>query len=183
MNYKYRNSDTDTDMNSLQSKTGIRPERPGISGLGGWLILIQIGLWVSLVLLIADMSQVNVIMDPARWEGVRGVDPELYTKGIRPLLWFGVISSVILLIIVIVNLLLLYKKKKQFPRMMIILYIANVFIGVMTWIMIARIEIPREQHVLDPTSAFNLTIRSLLTCCIFIPYFLKSVRVKNTFVK
>ncbi|WP_017689928.1 DUF2569 domain-containing protein [Paenibacillus sp. PAMC 26794] len=181
MNYKYRNSELDT--SSLQPKTGIRPEPPVISGLGGWLILIQIGLWVSLVLLIADMSQVNVIMDPVRWEGVRGVDPELYTEGIRPLLWFGVISSVILLMIVIVNLALLYKKKKQFPRMMIVLCIVNVFIGVMTWIMIARIEVPREQHVLDPTSAFNLTIRSLLTCCIFIPYFLKSVRVKNTFVK
>ncbi|APO44542.1 hypothetical protein BS614_11390 [Paenibacillus xylanexedens] len=181
MNYKYRNSELDT--SSLQPKSGIRPERPGISGLGGWLILIQIGLWVSLALLIADMSQVNVIMDPVRWEGVRGVDPELYTEGIRPLLWFGVISSVILLMIVILNLVLLYKKKKQFPRMMIVLCIVNVFIGIMTWIMIARIEIPREQHVLDPTSAFNLTIRSILTCCIFIPYFLRSVRVKNTFVK
>ncbi|WFA82730.1 DUF2569 domain-containing protein [Paenibacillus amylolyticus] len=181
MNYKYRDSELDT--SSLQPKSDIRPERPGISGLGGWLILIQIGLWFTLVLLIADMSQVNVIMDPVRWEGVRGVDPELYTEGIRPLLWFGVISSVILLMLVIVNLVLLYKKKRQFPRMMIILYIANVLIGIVTWILIARIEIPREQHVLDPTSAFNLTIRSILTCCIFIPYFLKSVRVKNTFVK
>ncbi|WP_145320299.1 DUF2569 domain-containing protein [Paenibacillus xylanexedens] len=158
-------------------------ELPGISGLGGWLILIQMGLFISLVLLIADLSQVAEIMDPARWEGVRGVDPELYAEGIRPLLWFGVISSVMLLMLVIVNLVLLYKKKRQFPRMMIMLYIANVLIGIVTWILIARIEVPREQHVLDPTSAFNLTIRSLLTCCIFIPYFLKSVRVKNTFVK
>lgn len=180
MDNRHGNSDVDT--NSLYSKPGHRAELPGISGLGGWLILIQIGLFISLILLIVDLSQVTVIMEPARWEGINGVDPEIYAKGIRPLLWFGVISSVILLMIVSVNLVLLYKKKRQFPRMMIILYIANVWIGIVTWILIAQIEIPREQHVLNPTSAFNLTIRSILTCCIFIPYFLKSVRVKNTFV-
>ena len=40
-------------------------------------------------------------------------DPELYTEGIRPLLWFGVISSVMLLLLVIVNLVLLHKKEKK----------------------------------------------------------------------
>lgn len=43
-------------------------ELSGISGLGGWLILIQISLWLALVFLISDVSQVNVIMDPARWK-------------------------------------------------------------------------------------------------------------------
>lgn len=183
MERKYSNSDTDTDMNSLQPKTGIRPERPGISGLGGWLILIQISLWLALVFLISDVSQVNVIMDPARWEVGRGVDPQIYTEMIRPLLWFGFISSIILLIIVIVNLILLYKRKRQFPRMMMVMYVMNVIISIVTWILIARNEIPREQHVLDATPAFHLIVRSILVCCIFIPYFLRSVRVKNTFVK
>ncbi|PQP82734.1 hypothetical protein C0Q44_15155 [Paenibacillus sp. PCH8] len=181
MDYKYRKSELD--MNSLSPKTGIRPEFPGISGLGGWLILIQISLWLSLVFLISDVSQVNVFMDPARWVEGRGVDQQMYTEVIRPLLWFGFISSIILLMIVIVSLVLLYKKKKQFPRMMMVMYVLNVVIGIVTWILIARGEIPREQHVLDPTPAFHLIIRSLLTCCIFIPYFLKSVRVKNTFIK
>ncbi|WP_458125808.1 DUF2569 family protein [Paenibacillus sp. Z3-2] len=157
-------------------------ELPGISGLGGWLILIQISLWFSLVFLISDVSRVNVIMDPARWEGGRGVDKQIYTEVIRPLLWFGFISSIILLVIVIVNLVLLYTRKSQFPRMMMVMYIMNVIIGIVTWILIARSEIPREQHVLDATPAFYLIVRSILTCCIFIPYFLRSVRVKNTFI-
>ncbi|NMI03232.1 DUF2569 domain-containing protein [Paenibacillus sp. SZ31] len=181
MDYKYRKSEQD--ISSLQPKTGIRPERPGISGLGGWLILIQISLWLALVFLISDVSQVNVIMDPARWEEGRGVDPQIYAEMIRPLLWFGFISSSILLMIVIVNLVLLYKRKRQFPRMMMVMYMMNVIISIATWILIARNEIPREQHVLDATPAFHLIVRSVLVCCIFIPYFLKSIRVKNTFVK
>ncbi|WP_340401002.1 DUF2569 family protein [Paenibacillus sp. FSL H8-0079] len=181
MDYKYRKSERD--ISSLQPKTGIRPERPGISGLGGWLILIQISLWLALVFLISDVSQVNVIMDPARWEVGRGVDPQIYAEMIRPLLWFGFISSSILLMIVIVNLVLLYKRKRQFPRMMMVMYMMNVIISIATWILIARNEIPREQHVLDATPAFHLIVRSILVCCIFIPYFLKSIRVKNTFVK
>ncbi|WP_339836656.1 DUF2569 family protein [Paenibacillus sp. FSL R7-0272] len=181
MNRSYGKQDEDVDM--VSSKSGTRPELPGISGLGGWLILIQISLWASLVFLLSDISQVAVIMDPARWEGGRGIDPQLYTEVIRPLLWFGFISSVILSVIVVVNLVLLYRRKRIFPRLMIIQYIVNLVIGIATWILIAQNEVGREEHVLDATPAFNLIIRSLLTCCIFIPYFLKSVRVKNTFIK
>jgi len=181
MNRAYGKQDEDVDM--VSSKSGTRPELPGISGLGGWLILIQISLWASLVFLLSDISQVTVIMDPARWEGSRGIAPQLYTEVIRPLLWFGFISSVILFVIVIVNLVLLYRRKRLFPRLMIIQYIVNLVIGIATWILIAQNEVGREEHILDATPAFNLIIRSLLTCCIFIPYFLKSVRVKNTFIK
>ncbi|MGQ8871083.1 DUF2569 domain-containing protein [Paenibacillus sp. TSA_86.1] len=173
----------DEEIDTRSSKSGTRPELPGISGLGGWLILIQISLWASLVFLLSDISSVTVIMDPARWEGSRGVDPQLYAEVIRPLLWFGFISSVILFVMVVVNLVLLYRRKRLFPRLMIVQYIVNVIIGVMTWILIAQNEVGREEHVLDATPAFNLIVRSLLTCCIFIPYFLKSVRVKNTFIK
>ena len=76
------------------------------------------------------------------------------------------------------NLVLLYRRKRLFPRLMIMQYIVNLVIGIATWILIAQSEVGREEHVLDATPAFNLIIRSLLTCCIFIPYFLKSVRVK-----
>ncbi|WP_434752370.1 DUF2569 domain-containing protein [Paenibacillus amylolyticus] len=181
MDSRYGKQDEEKDMHSYRS--GTRPELPGISGLGGWLILIQISLWASLVFLLSDISSVTVIMDPARWEGSRGVDPQLYAEVIRPLLWFGFISSVILFVMVVVNLVLLYRRKRLFPRLMIVQYIVNVIIGVMTWILIAQNEVGREEHVLDATPAFNLIVRSLLTCCIFIPYFLKSVRVKNTFIK
>ena len=92
MNSSYGKQDEELDM--FSPKSGIRPELPGISGLGGWLILIQISLWASLVFLLSDISQVAVIMDPARWEGSRGIDPQLYAEVIRPLLWFGFISSV-----------------------------------------------------------------------------------------
>ncbi|MGO4533063.1 DUF2569 domain-containing protein [Paenibacillus sp. 2TAF8] len=181
MDSRYGKQDDELEMYS--SRSGTRPELPGISGLGGWLILIQISLWASLVFLFSDISQVTVIMDPARWEGSRGVDPQLYAEVIRPLLWFGFISSVILFVIVVVNLVLLYRRKRLFPRLMIVQYIVNVIIGVVTWILIAQNEVGREEHVLDATPAFHLIVRSLLTCCIFIPYFLKSVRVKNTFIK
>jgi len=43
MNSSYGKQDEDLDMYS--SKSGTRPELPGISGLGGWLILIQISLF------------------------------------------------------------------------------------------------------------------------------------------
>ncbi|NUU78751.1 DUF2569 domain-containing protein [Paenibacillus xylanilyticus] len=174
---------TQVDTSSLFSEPGARVELPGISGLGGWLILIQIGLFASLLLLIVDLSQVAVIMDPAKWGLISDTEKDLYYQVMNPLLWFGIISNVILLIIVIVNLVLLYMKKRQFPRMMITLYIANVLAGIGTWIMIGQAEIPGALNGFDTTPARNLTIRSILTCCIFIPYFLKSVRVKNTFVK
>ncbi|WP_366289974.1 DUF2569 domain-containing protein [Paenibacillus sp. AN1007] len=173
--------DREAELSSAQR--GGRPELPGISGLGGWLILIQISLWASLIFLLSDITSVTVIMDPARWETIRGVDPQLYTEVIRPLLWFGFISSILLLAIVIVNLVLLYRRKRLFTRFMIMQYIVNVIIGVMTWVLIAQSEVGRDEHVLDATPAFNLIVRSLLTCCIFIPYLLKSVRVKNTFIK
>ncbi|MEK4434512.1 DUF2569 domain-containing protein [Paenibacillus sp. FSL K6-2862] len=176
-----RNIDVDT--RSLFSEPGTRVELPGISGLGGWLILIQISLIASLLLLVVDLSQVSVIMNPADRGMFSEADLDLYYRVMNPLLWYGAISNVILLIIVIVNLALLYMKKRQFPRMMIVLYLANVLAAIGTWIMIGQTEIPGALNAFDTTPARNLTIRSILTCCIFIPYFLKSVRVKNTFIK
>ncbi|PZT57778.1 hypothetical protein DN757_00075 [Paenibacillus silvae] len=37
--------------------------------------------------------------------------------------------------------------------------------------------------MVDFKPAFHVIVRSLLACCIFIPYFLRSVRVKNTFIQ
>lgn len=174
---------TEVDTRQLFAEPETRVELPGISGLGGWLILIQISLIASLLLLVVDLSQVSVIMSPADQGMFSEADLDLYHRVMNPLLWYGVISNVFLLIIVIVNLVLLYMKKRQFPRMMIMLYLANVLAAIGTWIMIGQTEIPGALNAFDTAPARNLTIRSILTCCIFIPYFLKSVRVKNTFVK
>ncbi|PYE45555.1 DUF2569 domain-containing protein [Paenibacillus barcinonensis] len=177
------NAGSEEEQEVYSTTTGARTKRQDISGLGGWLIFIQISLWASLVFLLSDLSNVTVIMDPARWEGSRGIDLQVYTEVIRPILWFGFISSIILSVLVIINLVLLYRRKRWFPRMMIIQYIVNAIISVVTWILIAQQEMGREVHVLDAQPAFQVIVRSLLACCIFIPYFLRSVRVKNTFIQ
>lgn len=152
-----------------------------VSGLGGWLTFVQIGLYATLFL-----TGIQVVFNllPAfkseTWTLLTSKDSEFYHALWAPLITFEAVYNIALIAFCIYILTQLYAKKWILPRLMIIFYAGSLLFGFLDYILLQQIPVAREMA--DDNSLRDL-YRSGLTCLIWIPYFMRSVRVKNTFVR
>lgn len=121
-----------------------------IKGIGGWLILPIIGLFVSIPILLYDLLSTNALYE---------FD-----------FYIGLLSflDIILLIWIIIALFSIFNKKKYTVQIMVSFYIANIIIQLVIAFLIED---------------FSGLISPIIGGAIWIPYFILSKRVKNTFVK
>lgn len=127
-----------------------RKKTPRLEGLGGWLILPIIGLFVTIPILLYDLLSANATYEFN--------------------FYMGVLSLIDIIFIgwAITALILIFNKKKSVPKVMISLYIANIIVqGAVSFLI----------------NEYTYLIRALIIGAIWISYFVKSERVKNTFVK
>lgn len=157
------------------------PNYLGLSGLGGWLIPVQIGLYLTIV-----VTGVNLILysipslSSETWTLFTSKESEYYHSLLGPLIVYEFTCQVVSIIFIIYILVNFYSKKRIVPTLMIIFYAGSLVLGWVDYILIQNIPLIKEMD--DGSSARDL-FRSILTCLIWIPYFLKSRRVKNTFVR
>ncbi|MEK3885610.1 DUF2569 domain-containing protein [Paenibacillus sp. PL2-23] len=162
---------------------GSKLERPlGVYGLGGWLIVVQIGLWGS-VLSGLVLLFVNIIpsYSPDVWNTLTMPGSDMYHQLWKPLIVFETIFCIASLAFIAVLLVCFYRRKAVTPRLFIILYAVNLVVTIIDTALVVTI-----QNAIGLVSQGNLyadVIRNALTCAIWIPYFLKSERVANTFVR
>ncbi|NMM52911.1 DUF2569 domain-containing protein [Paenibacillus aquistagni] len=154
--------------------------RLGVSGLGGWLILIQIGLYLTLIGLIILIRDSFYNYSDEIWQLLSTEGTIYYHPLWRPIFIFESIYNILFFIFTITILVQFYRKKSIVPRLMIIFYSLSLLIGIFDYIMMQQIPLARE---LEAASSIRDLIKSTVTCLIWIPYFLKSERVMNTFVR
>ena len=153
----------------------------GVSGLGGWLILIQIGLWFTLVMLLAQISQsVLPILNTETWEILTSKDSGYYHPLWGPMIIFEAIYNILFLLFTVYVIVAFYRKKAILPRLMIIFYSLSLTVGIVDSLLLSQIPMARE---LADGSSIRDIARSAIACAIWIPYFIKSERVQNTFVR
>ncbi len=160
----------------------MREYRPlGVSGLGGWLILIQIGLWFTLVMLLAQISQsVLPILNTETWEILTSKDSGYYHPLWGPMIIFEAIYNILFLLFTVYVIVAFYRKKAILPRLMIIFYSLSLTVVIVDSLLLSQIPMARE---LADGSSIRDIARSAIACAIWIPYFIKSERVQNTFVR
>lgn len=154
--------------------------RLGVSGLGGWLILIQIGLYLTLIGLIILIRDSFYNFSDETWQLLITEGTIYYDPLWKPVIIFESIYNILFFIFSITILVQFYRKKSIVPRLMIIFYSLSLLVGIFDYIMMQQIPLARE---LEAGSTIRDLLKSALTCLIWIPYFLKSERVKNTFVR
>ncbi|TCZ79352.1 DUF2569 domain-containing protein [Paenibacillus albiflavus] len=153
----------------------------GISGLGGWLILVQIGLYLTIILLVLQLFQNSLpVFTTDTWEVLTSIKSQYYHPLWGPVLIFESIYNVLFLFFSIYILINFYGKKSILPRLMIIFYSVSLAIGVIDYLLVLQIPLARE---LEDGSSLRGIVRSVITCAIWIPYFIKSERVHNTFTR
>jgi hypothetical protein len=153
--------------------------RRGPEGIGGWLILVVIGLSLSPIVIafgvitthvpLFTSGQFSTLMDPASSN---------YHPLLGPLVVMEVIGNVIICGLAVTALVQMFRKSRRFPKWAIAFYAGN--LGFLLLDAFVASMIPLIQQDADTSQGI---IRAVISCAIWIPYMCVSVRVKNTFVQ
>lgn len=149
---------------------------PKLEGLGGWLILPMLGFIISIFYLPFSfwVTYPDIF---AYWDELTNPASSAFIPLFKELIYFEVLGNVLLYGTLLFLCYLFFTKKRLTVRVSIFFYLFSLVL-IITDIILAKqlLSVPVEST--DIRDIF----RSVIACAIWIPYFLKSVRVKNTFV-
>ncbi len=157
-------------------------------GIAGWLILIVAGLLlVPILRLYALYQSYMTVYDTPAWSLLTEQGNPMYHAWFAPTFFIGAGVDYVIILLSLIALWLLFKKSPSFPKFMIyfltgvtVYAIADGFIT--NWIF-SSLPISDEMLVYIKNQSYRQQIGSLVSALILIPYFLKSKRVKATFLK
>lgn len=155
------------------------------NGIGGWLLIPVLGLLFSVYQGFGLFKSNDLILfKPEMWAVFSTPGTIFYKSWWTPLIISLGFLQVAITGLSIVALIALFKKKRFVPVLMISIYIIGFAMMVNDYVL-AKLFFP----MIDPDWAGSLQSQSLkkligvaLAALIWIPYFVRSRRVKNTFV-
>ncbi|GAA0531836.1 DUF3857 domain-containing protein [Chitinophaga japonensis] len=157
-------------------KRSVLPVRQDIDPwpIGGWLVLMGIGIIISpLTLLISTIE--NGLLSNSTWEAVIHADD----SQVRLLVMIAELAANAFLWVYSILLLVLFiKRRDTFPAANIVAYAAALTLNVLDHVAVGALNNSFDWR---PDEITTIT-RSIIAAAIWIPYLLKSERVKHTFV-
>lgn len=151
-----------------------------LKGLGGWLIVMGIGVILSPIVLLYEGFS---LLEFFKQDGVSQLNNPASDIYYPALLWFILGECVVNLVLLLLSLYaayLFFSKHYRFPKFYIGLMIGYLLV-LFADCVISELLIPQES-AFDSETITELA-KSALRCVIWVPYLLISVRVKNTFVE
>lgn len=151
-----------------------------IEGLGGWLILVGIGVVITPLRLIHFVYTTYwPIFDQGIWSVLTDPSSESYHPLWGPLLLGEVVTNMALIIASFYLIFLFFTKRALFPKLYIgIVIVTLAFIPLDAWL--AAFVLPNEP-MFDPETIKEF-VRTLIVALVWIPYMMVSKRVRVTFV-
>lgn len=156
-------------------------EEKSLEGLGGWLVLVGLGIIISPLRVIGTVFPVySEMFSNGSWAALTTPGTEAYNPLWAPILFGEMAINGGLVLAWIFVAFLFFSKKKVFPRWYIgILLFTLAFILIDA--LVIKSVLPNEPVFdAETTKEFG---RSLIATLIWVPYMLVSKRVKSTFVK
>lgn len=156
-------------------------DNAGPVGLGGWLILVGIGLLVTPFQLGAMIYMTFMpFFEDGTWALLTTPGSDAYHPLLAYLIAFEMAVNIAFAIASLAVLGFLIAQSRRFPNLFIGLVLANlIFIVLDAWLGSLIIT---DEPMMDPETTRTL-IRSAVFAAIWIPYMRVSRRVRNTFVK
>lgn len=156
-------------------------DKNDLKGLGGWLILIGIGVVISPFSLAAELMPLYYgIFTDGIFEILTTQGSEAYHVMWGPLIVFETVFNSLLILVSCYLIYLYFSKHYMFPKVYIAIVIFSlVFIPFDAWL--ASFVLP-DEPMFDPATTKEFT-RTIFTTVIWVPYMLISKRVKATFVE
>jgi len=156
-------------------------ENHQLEGLGGWLVLVGLGVVFSpLRLLILITQTYPELFADGMWALLTTEGSSSYTPYFAPFVIGEIIFNVGIFFLSTYIVYLFFTKKNSFPAFYILMLVAS-FVFLFLDTIIAGVVFP-DEAVFDPETIKELT-RGLFGVAVWIPYLLISKRVKATFVE
>jgi hypothetical protein len=156
-------------------------EVDGPVGIGGWLILVTIGLVLTSLRLASVLAtDFAPLFSDEIWTPLTSPDSPAYNPYFKAIIFYEITGNVIVMLAPVLLLTLLFIQKRSFPKLMIGFLIFSATFGLLDTMLAFKVYEP------DTASKFEMygeVARTILSAAIWIPYFLISKRVKNTFTE
>lgn len=134
-----------------------------LKGIRGWLVLPALGLIFLPIILVVSIFQVAEVIGTA--------EPALGS-----ILVFEVVANAAFLALVLYVAYHFFKESMKAPKLVILMYIFGAAITFVDALLVDSLGILSSDEV------YSDFIQAAIAALIWIPYFMKSVRVKNTFI-
>jgi hypothetical protein len=138
-----------------------------LSGIGGWLVLVALGLAVSPFMIAHSVYADLHILSGDRYQAGLAANP-----GLAGMVLFEAVTNSMFVVAVLALNYLLYQQKRAFPTAMVVYFAAQV-----VWVFVDHLMAMRY----TARSEWSPLLRALITAIIWIPYFRLSQRVQATF--
>ena len=157
-------------------------EKNHLQGLGGWLILVIIGLVITPIRLTDFLlSDFVPIFTNGTWQALTDVTSSSYHVLWGPLLVFEIVGNLSIIVASLVTLYFMFRKSRRTPALAIT-WLAIGFVVVVADFFFADM-IPAVSDMPTDLESVKEIARSSFGVLIWIPYFLFSKRVKATFIE
>ena len=153
-------------------------------GLGGWLILVALGL-ISAPLMIGwalYQDFLPLVLEAQVWETLTSPGSPIYSSLWKPTLMMEVTVNIVFFVWTIYLLVLFFRRSAHFPKLYVIFLAVNLLFLVIDDVLLFQIR--RQLPILTETvgeQKFS-SLSAVLPTVIWIPYILNSKRVKQTFI-
>ncbi len=148
--------------------------------IGGWLILIAIGLIFTPIVILIGLVEEPGFYDAYTWSTLWNTDG-IQGKPYVILVAFELIFNLVRIIFSLIVIVLFFERRSSVPRLMVILFAGTAAFIILDALAAYGINGDIYTSEEDYETAKEI-IMSLVRAAIWIPYFLISTRVKETFV-
>ncbi len=148
--------------------------------IGGWLILVAIGLILTPIrLLVVVAKDLLPVFSGDTWSRLTTPGTEAYHPLWAPLLLFEIIGNGLFFLFPIIAAIFFFQKRTFAPKLIIVLLLSNLVFVAIDYFAADLIPFVASQ---DDTGSLMELVRVFIASSIWVPYFLVSKRVKATFV-
>jgi hypothetical protein len=155
-------------------------EEKNLEGIGGWLILVAIGIVITPIrIIMLVITTYSEIFSTGTWEALTTQGSEVYSPLWAPILIGEILINSGIILVWLYMAYLFFSKKKSFPKLYIGIAVFSL-IFIIADAFAIKLVLPSEP-VFDPDTVKEL-MRSLIMVVIWVPYMLVSKRVKTTFI-
>jgi len=154
---------------------------PTAPKIRGFLIVVAVGLVLSFLQNLGELGWSLVPLRGETWEKLTTPGFSSYHPSWKPVLIFGIISTVVILVLNVVVLVLFFRKHRFFPTFVVVL------IPVIFVFMLAGYYLEGLVPAIAATQAYakhrNELIVKFIAMHMWVPYFVVSDRVRRTFIR